>query len=106
MSRCPLTRNREHPVNICLFEDAAVANLEPLSLTHPAFDLWCGAGPLLHRQMRYFGVQKAHALVRRSLVDLCRTQHPELAVNDPSALSGKPVVLVNARWLAPIGVKP
>jgi UDP-N-acetylglucosamine diphosphorylase/glucosamine-1-phosphate N-acetyltransferase len=89
-------------MNICIFEDTTVADLEPLSLTRPAFDLWCGAGPLLRRQLRYFGVDKAHALVRRPLVELCRQSHPELTVSEPSELWGGPVALVNARWLAPV----
>jgi UDP-N-acetylglucosamine diphosphorylase/glucosamine-1-phosphate N-acetyltransferase len=89
-------------MNVILFEDAAVANLEPLALTRPAFDLWCGAGPLLRRQLRYFGVKNAQARVRPALADLCRVQHPELTVNDPAPPSGEPVTLVNARWLAPV----
>jgi hypothetical protein len=88
-------------VDVCLYEDAAVAELEPLTLTRPAFDLWCGAGPLLRRQLRACGAQRAHALVRQPLAALCRLEHPELTVNDPSALWGRPVVLINARWLPP-----
>jgi UDP-N-acetylglucosamine diphosphorylase/glucosamine-1-phosphate N-acetyltransferase len=91
-------------VQLCLYEDAAVADLEPLALTRPAFDLWCGAGPLLRRQLRWFGADSAHALVRRPLAELCRLEHPELTVNEPSSLWGRPVVLVNARWLPPVDV--
>jgi UDP-N-acetylglucosamine diphosphorylase/glucosamine-1-phosphate N-acetyltransferase len=88
-------------MKVCIFEDTFVADLEPLSLTRPAFDLWCGAGPLLRRQLHYFGVEKAHVLVRAPLVELCRLMHPELTVSKPSDFWGGPVALVNARWLAP-----
>ena len=39
---------------VIVYEDAAVADLEPLSLTRPAFDLRCGARTLLERQLRAF----------------------------------------------------
>ena len=42
-------------MRLCVFEDAGVANLEPLSLTRPAFDLWLGAGTQLDRIRRLFG---------------------------------------------------
>jgi UDP-N-acetylglucosamine diphosphorylase/glucosamine-1-phosphate N-acetyltransferase len=90
-------------MRICVFEDAGVARLGPLTLTRPAFDLRCGARTLLERQLRLFrGVPCA--LVRPELAELCRLAHPELHLNDPtwpSNGSAGPVVLINARWLAP-----
>ncbi len=84
---------------VIIYEDAAVANLEPLALTRPAFDLRCGAGTLLARQLRFFDVREAGALVRPALAELTRRAHPELTVND--APSDGPLTLVNARWLPP-----
>jgi UDP-N-acetylglucosamine diphosphorylase/glucosamine-1-phosphate N-acetyltransferase len=85
---------------VIIYEDAGVADLEPLALTRPAFDLRCGAGTLLQRQLRFFGVTEASAVVRPALADVCRRTHPELTVNDDAVADGS-VTLVNARWLAP-----
>ena len=37
-------------MRICLFEDPGVANLEPLALTRPAFELLCGLTTLGRKQ--------------------------------------------------------
>ncbi len=88
-------------MHICVFEDAGVDRLEPLALSRPAFDLVCGAGSLLQRQMRAFLTTAVGAVVRPHLEELCRLQHPALAVNDPQWLGAGPVIWVNARWLVP-----
>jgi UDP-N-acetylglucosamine diphosphorylase/glucosamine-1-phosphate N-acetyltransferase len=88
-------------MRLCVFEDAAVADLEPLTLTRPAFDLRCGAATLLERQRRLFPGCPAGVLVRPFLAPLCRLSHPDLAVNDAGWLRGQRLALVNARWLAP-----
>jgi UDP-N-acetylglucosamine diphosphorylase/glucosamine-1-phosphate N-acetyltransferase len=87
---------------LIIYEDAAVANLEPLALTRPAFDLRCGAGTLLERQLHFFGVREAGTLVRPALAALCRRAHPELTVNEPAAPGVGTLTLVNARWLPPV----
>lgn len=100
-------------MRVCVFEDEGVANLEPLALTRPAFDLRCGAASLLERQLRFLAEDSAGTLgrvaawVRPELADLCRLEHPELTVNDPGWLNAQDregVVFVNARWLAPESV--
>lgn len=88
-------------MRLCIFEDTGVANLEPLSWTRPAFDLWLGASTLLARLRRTFPVSEVGALVRPELAALCRLRHPELAVNDAAWLRHGPVLFVNARWLPP-----
>jgi len=93
------------PVRLCVFEDAGAVNLEPLSLTRPVFDLWCGASPLLPRLQRFFGADETALLVRPLLAPLCRQEHPDLSVNDPAWLRSSPCVLVNARWL-PLSSRP
>src|SRR5262245_59416541 len=82
-----------------MFEDAGVLNLEPLSLTRPAFDLLLGAGTQLERLRRLFPEAEVGAVVRPALADLCRRSHPELVVNDADWLRRGPVLFVNARWL-------
>jgi UDP-N-acetylglucosamine diphosphorylase / glucose-1-phosphate thymidylyltransferase / UDP-N-acetylgalactosamine diphosphorylase / glucosamine-1-phosphate N-acetyltransferase / galactosamine-1-phosphate N-acetyltransferase len=88
-------------MRLCVFEDRGVYNLEPLSLTRPAFDLLCGACSLLERQARAFAAEEMGALVRPALADLCRETHPGLPVNDRAWLRAGPTALVNARWLPP-----
>jgi UDP-N-acetylglucosamine diphosphorylase/glucosamine-1-phosphate N-acetyltransferase len=86
---------------VYVFEDDGIANLSPLILTRPAFDLRCGAVTLLERQLRALGVSTAVALVRPELAELCQLNHPDLRVNQPASVPGESVVLVNARWLLP-----
>jgi UDP-N-acetylglucosamine diphosphorylase/glucosamine-1-phosphate N-acetyltransferase len=94
-----------HPLRICILEDAAVANLQPLTASRPAFALRCGMTSLLEKQCRYFGAGRVGAWVRPSLVALCRMDEPSLHVNDASWLEGageeELVSLVNGRWLPP-----
>src|SRR5437660_423421 len=90
-------------MRICVFEDRDVALLEPLTLTRPAFDLWCGASSLLNRQRRYFAAGASAALVRPSLAEVCRLAYPDLPLNDAAWLAADRTVLVNARWLPPPG---
>ncbi len=83
----------------CVFEDRLVSLLDPLTLTRPAFDLWCGASSLLQRQLRVLPTADIGLLVRPSLAELCRLQHPEAPVNDADWFQSGPAILVNARWL-------
>lgn len=87
-------------MRIYLYEDTGVHNLQPLSLTRPAFDLRCGALSLRERQERILPGPATDALVRPDLADLCRLHHPHLRVNDTETNERGPVLLVNARWLA------
>ena len=93
-------------MRICVFEDNGVSKLQPLSLTRPAFDLRCGAATLLERQLRLFAGAEVGAWVRPELADLCRREHPGLAVNEPGWLGRGPLLLINARWLAPAALPP
>jgi UDP-N-acetylglucosamine diphosphorylase/glucosamine-1-phosphate N-acetyltransferase len=86
-------------MSLCVYEDRGVFNLEPLALTRPAFELWCGAFPLLERQRRVFTATETGAVVRPWLAEVCRLQRPDLAINDADWLRRQPQVLVNARWL-------
>jgi hypothetical protein len=90
-------------MRLCVFEDQGVSRLEPLTLTRPAFDLWCGAASLVERQGRYFAASVTHALVRPELVDVARHSYAPLRVNDANWTGSGPTVLVNARWLPPAG---
>jgi UDP-N-acetylglucosamine diphosphorylase/glucosamine-1-phosphate N-acetyltransferase len=91
----------ERPMRICVFEDDAVARLQPLTDTRPAFDLRCGARTLLERQMHAFGVGEGFAFVRPELAELCRLGHPELTVNPLDRPRNEKILFINARWLPP-----
>jgi UDP-N-acetylglucosamine diphosphorylase/glucosamine-1-phosphate N-acetyltransferase len=97
-------------MRVCLFEDQRVTDLEPLTLTRPAFDLLCGQTTLAAKQYRYFGASQRGSLVRPHLADLCRQPPTPGAVNDLAWLRAAPVVLVNGRWLptgpGPVAVHP
>jgi UDP-N-acetylglucosamine diphosphorylase/glucosamine-1-phosphate N-acetyltransferase len=88
-------------MRVCLFEDRGVTDLEPLTLTRPAFELLCGASSLASRQCHHFAPCEFGVLVRSHLADLYRLHHPSTPVNDLAWLREAPTVLVNGRWLAP-----
>ena len=90
-------------MRVCIFEDRGVADLEPLALTRPAFELLCGMTSLGGKQCRYFGPGELGALVRPHLADLCGLQQPHARVNDLPWLRAGTTVLVNSRWLPPPG---
>jgi UDP-N-acetylglucosamine diphosphorylase/glucosamine-1-phosphate N-acetyltransferase len=88
-------------MRVCLFEDRGVADLDPLTLTRPAFELLCGQGSLAGKQCRYFAPCAVGALVRPHLADLYRLEQPSTPVNDLAWLRAEPTILVNGRWLPP-----
>jgi UDP-N-acetylglucosamine diphosphorylase / glucose-1-phosphate thymidylyltransferase / UDP-N-acetylgalactosamine diphosphorylase / glucosamine-1-phosphate N-acetyltransferase / galactosamine-1-phosphate N-acetyltransferase len=89
-------------MDVCLYEDRGAADLEPLTLMRPVFDLLCGQSSLADKQTRYFQATARTAVVRPHLADVVRLESPGVAVND-FAGAGL-VVIVNARWLPPPGV--
>jgi UDP-N-acetylglucosamine diphosphorylase/glucosamine-1-phosphate N-acetyltransferase len=88
-------------MEVCLYEDRGAADLEPLTLTRPVFDLLCGQSSLAEKQVRYFQAASTTAVVRPYLADVVRLQSPGVAVNN-FAGAGL-VVIVNGRWLPPAG---
>lgn len=89
-------------MRVCHYEDRAVADLEPLTLTRPAFDLLCGQSSLADKQAHHFQASARAAVVRPLLADVLRLRSSDLAVND--ANGDGPVVVVNGRWLPPVAV--
>jgi UDP-N-acetylglucosamine diphosphorylase/glucosamine-1-phosphate N-acetyltransferase len=90
---------KEAAMRVCLFEDRGVVELEPLTLTRPAFDLLCGTSSLSVKQMRAFDAEAAGVLIRPHLADVYRIDHPGRPINDVAWLRAAPTILVNARWL-------
>src|SRR5262245_45566235 len=94
-------------MRVCLFEDARVADLEPLCLTRPVSDLLSGCTTLGEKQWQHFGATARGMVVRPELAALARSTLPAVAVNDLDWLRDGPVVLVNGRWLPPgLGLAP
>lgn len=94
-------------MRVCLFEDGHVGDLDPLTLTRPAFDLLCGLASLARKQCGYFAPDpKTGFLVRAHLEATQREKHPACAVNDARWLQSGTMVLVNGRWLPPTGPAP
>jgi UDP-N-acetylglucosamine diphosphorylase/glucosamine-1-phosphate N-acetyltransferase len=90
-------------MRVCLFEDRQVEDLEPLTLTRPAFELLCGQFTLAARQWRYFAPCSTGILVRQHLEEVLRQERQGVQVNDMAWLRGGATVMVNARWLPPAG---
>ena len=55
-------------MRLCVFEDDPVQMLEPLTLTRPAWSLWCGACSLLERHTRLVAADAVGVWVRPELV--------------------------------------
>jgi UDP-N-acetylglucosamine diphosphorylase/glucosamine-1-phosphate N-acetyltransferase len=92
---------------LCLVEDRAVADLEPLTLTRPAYALRLGTGTLADRLLRAFDAARgeAHvgAIIRPYLAPIEKDRHPNLVVNDETWLVEGPTTVIRARWLPPRG---
>lgn len=92
-------------MRLCLVEDLAVADLEPLTLTRPVHDLRLGATSLGHKLARAFGIGPGPArrggLIRPHLAALQRERDPHTIVNDPDWLARGPVLVAHSRWVPP-----
>ncbi len=93
-------------MRLCLVEDNAVAGLEPLTLTRPAFDLILGATTLGAKLARAFGVgpgpARRGAIVRPDLAAVqaaSATRTPRSTTAD--WLARGPVAVANGRWVPP-----
>jgi UDP-N-acetylglucosamine diphosphorylase/glucosamine-1-phosphate N-acetyltransferase len=92
-------------MRLCIVEDDAVAGLEPLTLTRPAYDLLLGQSTLGARIARALGIGPGPArrgtVVRPYLAAFQRERDPATTVNDSDWLGRAPVLVANARWVPP-----
>jgi UDP-N-acetylglucosamine diphosphorylase / glucose-1-phosphate thymidylyltransferase / UDP-N-acetylgalactosamine diphosphorylase / glucosamine-1-phosphate N-acetyltransferase / galactosamine-1-phosphate N-acetyltransferase len=97
-------------MRLCLVEDGAVTDLEPLTLTRPVFELRLGAGTIGAKIERAFrtGAEAVRrgAWVRPYLAAVQKERDPDSAVNDPDWLERGPLVVANARWVPPADFAP
>ena len=92
-------------MRLCLVEDSAAGDLDPLTLTRPVFDLRLGASTLGSKIARAFGVgpgpARRGAVIRPYLAAVQRARDPHTAVNDPGWQARGPVLVANGRWVPP-----
>ena len=87
-------------MRICIYEDSGWPWLEPITLTRPAFALWCGAERLFERLRRQFAATEVGFWLRPSLVELWKLEQSNDPVNDAEWTRQQPIVWINGRWLA------
>jgi UDP-N-acetylglucosamine diphosphorylase/glucosamine-1-phosphate N-acetyltransferase len=96
-------------MRLCLVEDRAAVDLEPLTFTRPCFDLVLGAGTVGEKIARAFGPGGQPAryamVVRPHLAGVLRAREPRAVVNDRDWLGRGPVLVVNGRWVPPEGFR-
>ncbi len=92
-------------MRLCLVEDHAVSDLEPLTLTRPVYDLLLGASSLGTKIARTLGVGPGPArrgvVIRPHLAAIQQERDPHTMVNDRDWLTRGPVLVANARWVPP-----
>jgi len=88
-------------MRIAFFEDGCAADLRPLVLLRPVFELVCGHYSLRERLLRSGRVADWGAFVREPLAEVYREEFPEARVNDQQWLAEGTTLLVNGRWLPP-----
>jgi len=87
-------------MRICIFEDAATANFYPINLLRPTFEVRCGAASLRQRLLRGYPDADVCYFVREHLAPVYRGRAAGAPVNDPDALQGDDLLLLNGRMLA------
>ena len=96
-------------MRLCLVEDNAVVDLEPLTLTRPSFDLLLGSSTLGTKIAKAFGIGPGPArrgvIVRPLLAGVQAARDPHTAVNDAAWLARGPVLVANGRWVPPVGLE-
>jgi UDP-N-acetylglucosamine diphosphorylase / glucose-1-phosphate thymidylyltransferase / UDP-N-acetylgalactosamine diphosphorylase / glucosamine-1-phosphate N-acetyltransferase / galactosamine-1-phosphate N-acetyltransferase len=94
-------------MRLCLAEDHAACQLEPIVLTRPVHELLLGATTLESKISRAMGIgpgpQRRSCLIRSHLVDVQRERVPHMVVNDRDWLARAPVIVANSRWVPPAG---
>jgi UDP-N-acetylglucosamine diphosphorylase / glucose-1-phosphate thymidylyltransferase / UDP-N-acetylgalactosamine diphosphorylase / glucosamine-1-phosphate N-acetyltransferase / galactosamine-1-phosphate N-acetyltransferase len=97
-------------MRLCLVEDHAVAGLEPLTLTRPAYELRLGGMTLGDKIKNAFKCISERpsigATLRPHLAAIQRERDPETIVNDATWLGSGALVVANARWVPPIDFEP
>ncbi len=84
-------------MNVYIFEDDQALNLEPITLTRPAFELRCGAFTCIERINLLLPDVEIHFLVRQEMAALAREVFPGSTVN-PEQIKDGIWLLGNVLW--------
>lgn len=84
-------------MNIYIFEDEQALNLEPITLTRPAFEVRCGAFTCIERLNLLLQEHEINLIVRKELADITREAFPGSSIN-PDNLQDGVWLLGNALW--------
>ncbi|MEE8437558.1 MAG: putative sugar nucleotidyl transferase [Candidatus Neomarinimicrobiota bacterium] len=84
-------------MNLYIYENQQARDLEPLSLTRPAFDLKPGTLSFLDRILEQFPAEKICLFVRPELEEICRELRPEAEIN-PARVEQGLWLLGNVFW--------
>ncbi len=68
-------------MNVYIFEDQCTLNLEPITLTRPAFEIRCGAFTCIERISIHLPDSNMHLIVRPELKEMTQETFQENNVN-------------------------
>ncbi len=93
----PEPTERDAVMRVVVYEDRAAADLEPITLTRPVFELLCGQSPLAEKQARYFQASGFDAVVRPHLAPGVPPQAPGLRHIEPGRRGQRPLAATRRR---------
>lgn len=85
-------------MQICIFEDNEIFNLEPLIFNRPVYDLLCGTSTLKEKILRSYGNVVYSLHTRPYLKTLVEHQNPDITVNQ---INDDYCLFINGRIIAP-----
>lgn len=85
-------------MQICIFEDSYYNNFEPLSLSRPVYELFCGTSTLKNKIINAFPDSEIVLFCREYLTKTVAGSNPDFTVN---GLKGNSCLLINGRVLEP-----
>ncbi len=85
-------------MQICIFEDSDYINFEPLSLSRPVYDLFCGTSTLKNKIINEFLGSEFSLFCREYLAEFEKSANQDFLVNE---LRGDSCLLINGRLLEP-----
>jgi UDP-N-acetylglucosamine diphosphorylase/glucosamine-1-phosphate N-acetyltransferase len=85
-------------MQICIFEDSDYINFEPLSLSRPVYELFCGINTLKEKIISEFSDSDVSLFCREYLTEIEKAENPNLPVNK---LEGDSCLLINGGLLEP-----
>jgi UDP-N-acetylglucosamine diphosphorylase/glucosamine-1-phosphate N-acetyltransferase len=85
-------------VQICIFEDSGFVNFEPLSLSRPVYELFCGVNTLKEKIISEFQGSDLGLLCRDYLTETVKSANTKIPVNN---LKGSDCLLINGRLIEP-----